>query len=103
MAMETGTGRALVVGDPETLGVLRALPALEGCEIEGCRGESEALRRLRGGGHEVVVTGRWTPIEEDLAFLHEARAAAPGVKGIVIVPSLERDDVIASIRAHVFA
>ncbi len=101
--METEAGRVLVVGDPETLEALRALPALDGCEIEGCHGESEALRRLRRGGHEVVVTGRSTPLDEDLAFLDEARAAGPGVRGIVIVPSAERADVIASMRAHVFA
>jgi anti-sigma regulatory factor (Ser/Thr protein kinase) len=101
--MDTGAGRVLVVGDPETLVVLRGLESLDRCELEGCHGQSEALRRLRRDGHEVVVTGRSTSIEEDLAFLHDARAARPGVRGIVIVPSAERDDVIASIRAHVFA
>jgi anti-sigma regulatory factor (Ser/Thr protein kinase) len=42
-------------------------------------------------------------MEEDLAFLDDARVARPGVRGIVIVPSAERDEVIASMRAHVFA
>jgi anti-sigma regulatory factor (Ser/Thr protein kinase) len=101
--MDTDAGRVLVVGDPETLVVLRGLESLDRCELEGCHGQSEALRRLRRDGHEVVVTGRSTSIEEDLAFLDDARAARPGVRGIVIVPSAERDDVIASIRAHVFA
>src|SRR5262245_11980222 len=101
--MDTSAGRVLVVGDPETLKTLRALPALDGCEIEGCRGESEALRRLRGGGHDVVVTSRFTSIDADLAFLEDARAACPGLRGIVIVPSAEQADVIESIRAHVFA
>jgi len=101
--MDTGPGRVLVVGDPETLVVLRGLAPLDGCDVEGCHGQSEALRRLRRDGHEVVVTGRSTSMEEDLAFLDDARAARPGVRGIVIVPSAERDEVIASMRAHVFA
>ena len=88
--MNIGAGRVLVVGDPETLVVLAGLAPLEGCELEGCHGESEALRRLRRGGHDVVVTGRSTSLEEDLAFLDDARAARPGVRGIVIVPSAER-------------
>ena len=101
--MDSGAGRVLVVGDPETLAVLGGLAPLEGCELEGCHGQSEALRRLRRGGHDVVVTGRSTSLEEDLAFLDDARAARPGLRGIVIVPSAERDEVIASMRAHVFA
>jgi anti-sigma regulatory factor (Ser/Thr protein kinase) len=101
--MEFLTGRVLVVGDPETLVVLRGLEPLEGCEIDGCHGHSEALRHLRRSGHDVVVTGRTTSVEEDLAFLDEARVARPGLRGIVIVPSAERDEVIASIRSHVFA
>jgi anti-sigma regulatory factor (Ser/Thr protein kinase) len=101
--MDTNAGRVLVVGDPETLVLLRGLESLDSCELEGCHGQSEALRRLSRGGHEVVVTGRSTSMEEDLAFLDDARAARPGVRGIVIVPSAERDEVIASMRAHVFA
>jgi len=101
--MDTGAGRVLVVGDPETLVVLRGLAPLDGCELEGCLGQSEALRRLRRDGHDVVVTGRSTSMEEDLAFLDDARVARPGVRGIVIVPSAERNEVIASMRAHVFA
>jgi anti-sigma regulatory factor (Ser/Thr protein kinase) len=101
--METVEGRVLVVGDSETLAVLRELSVLEGCEVEGCHGESEALRRLRRSGHDVVVTGRSTSIDEDLAFLKEARVARPGVRGVAIVPSAERAEVIASMRAHVFA
>ena len=101
--MEINEGRVLIVGDPQTLDVLRCLPCLGRCEIEGCGGEAEALRRLRRGGHDVVVTGRRTSMEDDLTFLEEARAASPGVRGILIVPSAERSDVIDSMRAHVFA
>jgi anti-sigma regulatory factor (Ser/Thr protein kinase) len=98
-----GAGRVLVVGDAATLDTLRGLPALAGYEIDGCHGEAEALRRLRGRGHDAVVTGRSTTLDEDLAFLEEAREARPGVRGIVIVPSAERGEVIESMRAHVFA
>jgi anti-sigma regulatory factor (Ser/Thr protein kinase) len=101
--MTADAGRVLVLGDPKTLEAIRTEPALEDCELEGCRGESEALRRLRAGGHDVVVTNRWTSLEDDLAFLAEAREARPGVRGIVIVPSAERSEVIESIRAQVFA
>jgi anti-sigma regulatory factor (Ser/Thr protein kinase) len=101
--MKVEAGRVLVVGDPETVEVLRGLTDIAGSRIEGCSGESEALRRLRRSGHDVVVTSRFTSMEEDLAFLQEAREACPGVRAIVIVPSAERVEVIESMRAHVFA
>ena len=101
--MKVEAGRVLVVGDPQTVEVLRGLTDIAGSQIEGCSGESEALRRLRRSGHDVVVTSRFTSMEEDLAFLHEAREARPGVRAIVIVPSAERAEVIESMRAHVFA
>jgi anti-sigma regulatory factor (Ser/Thr protein kinase) len=91
--MDTDQGRVLVVGDSETVDALSDLACLEACHIEGCRGPAEALRRIRRDGHDVVVTSRFTSLEEDLAFLEEARAARPGLRGIVI----------DSMRAHVFA
>lgn len=100
---EGETGRVLVVGDPQTVAMLRGLTGIAGTEVEGCSGEAEALRRLRRSGHDVVVTSRFTSMDEDLAFLEEAREARPGVRGIVIVPSAERQEVIESMRAHVFA
>ncbi len=101
--MNVEAGRVLVVGDPQTVEMLRGQTGIAGSQIEGCAGESEALRRLRRGGHDVVVTSRFTTMEEDLAFLQEAREARPGVRAIVIVPSAERAEVIESMRAHVFA
>ncbi len=101
--METATGRVLVVGDPRTLEILRNLSTLEGCEIEGCGGEFEALRILRRRGHDVVVTSRFSALEDDLAFLDEVRAARPGIRGIVIVPSAGQAEVVEAMRKHTFA
>jgi anti-sigma regulatory factor (Ser/Thr protein kinase)/CheY-like chemotaxis protein len=101
--MDDNAGRVLVVGDPETLEALRNESTLAGCEVEGCAGEVQALHRLRRKSHDVVVTGRWTTMDKDLAFLEEARSARPGVRGIVIVASAERGEVIEAMRKHVFA
>ena len=101
--METAAGRILVVGDAKTLATIRGLTELAGCEIEGCKGELEALRRLRRRGHDVVVTSRWTSVEDDLAFLEAVRTTRPGVRGIVIAPSAEQTEVVEAMRRHAFA
>jgi anti-sigma regulatory factor (Ser/Thr protein kinase) len=101
--MSDQAGRVLVVGDAESLELIRGLSTLENCEVDGCRGEAEALRRLRRSPYDVIVTSRVTSLEEDLAFLEEVRKARPGTREIVVVPSVDRREIIEAIRSHVFA
>ena len=42
-------------------------------------------------------------MDEDLALADEVSGARPGVRVIVLAARASREDVIASLRAHVFA
>ena len=52
---------------------------------------------------DVVVTDPETSVRADLAFAREVRQTRPGVRVIVLAPAASPEDVIAAIRAHVFA
>jgi anti-sigma regulatory factor (Ser/Thr protein kinase)/ActR/RegA family two-component response regulator len=71
--------------------------------VECCDGESDALHRLRSGPVDVVVTDPETSVRADLAFAREIGQTRPGVRVIVLAPAASPDDVIAALRAHVFA
>jgi DNA-binding NtrC family response regulator len=51
----------------------------------------------------VVITNPESTVEEDLALLGEMRAIRPGVKSIVLARQSTADEVIAALRARVFA
>jgi anti-sigma regulatory factor (Ser/Thr protein kinase) len=71
--------------------------------MEYCAGHADALRRLRARSFGVVITSPDSTVEEDLALLEEMRAIRPGVKCIVLAPHSTPDEVIAALRARVFA
>ena len=50
-----------------------------------------------------MITDLATSMAEDLAFAAEALRVRPGVRVIVLAPRASREDMIASLRAHVFA
>ncbi len=66
-------------------------------------GSADTLRRLRRRSYDAVVTSPCTVVEEDLALLEEMRQVRPSVKTIVLAPRATSEDVIAALRAHVFA
>ena len=76
---------------------------LAGHDIVALRGNVEAIRRLRDLAVDVVVTDRTTSVTEDLALAPELRAVRPGVKIIVLAPETTDEDLIAALRAQVFA
>jgi len=82
---------------------LRAHPILEACAFEAANGEADALRRLRRRAYDLVITNPRTSVTYDLALLEEMREVRPGVKLIVLAPEATPKDVIAALRAHVFA
>ena len=61
------------------------------------------LQRLRMRSFGVVVTSPDSSVEEDLALLEEMRGIRPGVKSIVLARRSTPDEVIAALRARVFA
>src|ERR1700741_4676668 len=71
--------------------------------MEYSAGYADALQRLRMRSFGVVITSPDSTVEEDLALLEEMRAIRPGVKSIVLARHSTPDEVIAALRAHVFA
>jgi anti-sigma regulatory factor (Ser/Thr protein kinase)/ActR/RegA family two-component response regulator len=71
--------------------------------MEYSAGCADALQRLRMRSFGVVITNPESTMEEDLALLEEMRAIRPGVKSIVLARHSTPDEVIAALRARVFA
>jgi anti-sigma regulatory factor (Ser/Thr protein kinase)/ActR/RegA family two-component response regulator len=102
--VDQSAGRVLLVGSASKLEeALQEAYGLEQTHIEVAAGGADTLRRLRNEAFGVVVTDPETSIEEDLALQQEIRQVRPGVRTIVLVPSRTPEDVIAALRAKVFA
>jgi len=71
--------------------------------MEYAVGHADALQRLRMRSFGVVITTPDSSVEEDLALLEEMRAIRPGIKSIVLARHSTPDEVIAALRARVFA
>jgi anti-sigma regulatory factor (Ser/Thr protein kinase)/DNA-binding NarL/FixJ family response regulator len=100
--------KVLIIGGDEPyakelVASLRAAPVLAGADIETCAGGVAAVQRLRQRAFDVVVTDPTTPFLEDLALLAELAATRPGLKTILLAPAVAPAEVIAAIRAKVFA
>jgi anti-sigma regulatory factor (Ser/Thr protein kinase) len=71
--------------------------------LDYAAGHADALQRLRMRSFGVVITDCDSAINEDLALLAEMRAIRPGLKCILLARHSTPDEVIAELRAHVFA
>ena len=71
--------------------------------MEYSAGHADALQRLRVRSFGIVITSPESTVEEDLALLQEMRAIRPGVKCIMLASHSTPDEVIAALRARVFA
>jgi anti-sigma regulatory factor (Ser/Thr protein kinase) len=71
--------------------------------IEYSAGHADTLQRLRIRSFGVVITSADSGIEESLALLQEMRSIRPAVKCIVLAHQSTPDEVIAALRARVFA
>jgi len=78
-------------------------PELQACTLENAAGSADALQRLRNRSFEVLVTDPRTSIAEDLALLVEVQHIRPGLRTLVLAPEAAPADVIAALRARVFA
>lgn len=96
--------RVLIIGDHSQLSqeISTAISAAE-CPVEQASGRAGALQQLRVRAFGVVITSCNSSVEEDLALLAEMRAIRPGVKCILLARSSTPDEVIAALRARVFA
>jgi anti-sigma regulatory factor (Ser/Thr protein kinase) len=96
--------RALLIdADAAFLAELQAQAGMGLMRLEQAEGDAHALRQLRRGSYDVVVTSPRSAIAEDLALVEEMQLVRPGLKAIVLAPSATPEDVIASLRAHAFA
>jgi anti-sigma regulatory factor (Ser/Thr protein kinase)/ActR/RegA family two-component response regulator len=96
--------RVLVIGNDSQVSqeIGNALVAAD-CPMEYSAGYADALQRLRMRAFGVVITSPDSSVDEDLALLEEMRGIRPGVKSIVLARHSTPDEVIAALRAHVFA
>lgn len=96
--------RVLVIGSHSQVSreIGEALSAAD-FPMEYSAGHADTLRRLRMQSFGVVITSPDSEVDEDLALLEEMRAIRPGVKCIVLARQSTPDEVIAALRARVFA
>ncbi len=96
--------RVLVIGsDAQVSREIASALSSAGFPMEYSAGNADALQRLRMRSFGVVITSPDSTFEEDLALLEEMRAIRPGVKSIVLAHHGTPDEVIAALRARVFA
>lgn len=76
---------------------------LTGQDVSACSGNVEAIRRIRDQPVDVLITDAATSVHEDLALTAEVRLARPGVRVIMLAPATTHDDVVAALRAQMFA
>ena len=96
--------RVLVIGnDAQVSREIGAALVAANCPMEYAVGYADALQRLRKRAFGVVITSPDSSVEEDLALLEEMRGIRPGVKSVVLAHQSTPDEVIAALRARVFA
>jgi DNA-binding NarL/FixJ family response regulator len=96
--------RILIIGEGNTIGreIGSKLSDLN-MPIESAAGYADALHRLRSRSFGLVITSCESNVEEDLALLAEMRGIRPGVKCIFLARNSTPEEVIAALRARVFA
>jgi anti-sigma regulatory factor (Ser/Thr protein kinase)/ActR/RegA family two-component response regulator len=95
--------RVLIIGNHQVgRDIGDALTAAD-LPMEYAAGHANALQCLRARAFGVVITSAYNAIEEGLAFLEEIRSIRPGIKCIVLAHKSTPDEVIAALRARVFA
>ena len=94
--------RILIIGDDPTLSETIAAQ-LHAYSIEIEEGNAQALQLLRRRACELVLTNPLSSVKEDLALINEIERIRPGIKSIILAPATTPEDVIASLRARVFA
>jgi ActR/RegA family two-component response regulator len=98
-------GHIVMVGAEQTTSLppLKQSLAKEGHEVTDAHGSLEAIRTARRRPVDVLITNPATPVEEDLALVEEVREVRPDARTLVLAPAMSDADVIAAIRANVFA
>jgi anti-sigma regulatory factor (Ser/Thr protein kinase)/CheY-like chemotaxis protein len=93
----------LISSQSADLSWFRNAPSLQECEFHIVESGAAALRLLRQRDFDLVLTDPGTPVNEDLVLIEELRSLRPGLRVIVLAPEATTDELIAGLRAHVFA
>ena len=97
-------GRVMMIGRNEPLfGELREHSALREHDVQGCDSLIDALHRLHEHPWDVVITAPDISMGESLAVASEMSLLHPCVRIITLWPAATSEDVIAAMRAKVFA
>ena len=96
--------RLLVISDDtKKLSWLWETPSLHNCEIETVGEEADVLQLLRYRDFDVVVTSPTPAMKSDFAYLSEMLRIRPRLRLILLALETTPIDMIAALRAHVFA
>ncbi len=79
------------------------LPGLDDLHVEVVTGPAEALQRLSDKPFDALLLGPASSVDEDLAFLQQARVLRPGIRAIFLADAATPGAVIAAMQAEVFA
>jgi anti-sigma regulatory factor (Ser/Thr protein kinase) len=97
-------GRVLMIGQSEALfEQLRAHAGLRDHDVHSCASFFEALGRLRVQPWDVLVTDPAITIGDSLAVALEVSVLHPSVRIITLWPEATDQEIIAAMRANVFA
>jgi anti-sigma regulatory factor (Ser/Thr protein kinase) len=96
--------RVLLVGRADALRPsLERAPLPPECEIDECSGNVEALRRLGARAYDVVVTQPSVSVHDSLPLAHDFQTTRPGVRVIVLASVAAPAEIVAALRARVYA
>ena len=97
-------GRVLMIGQSEPLfEELRQLVGLDDDHMQNCAGLDDARRRLRERAWDVLLTDGGTSVADCLAVVDEMSRLWPSVRVIALWPAASDQEIIAAMRASVFA
>lgn len=97
-------GRVLMIGRSQPLfEELRGRAGLSEDDVQSCASLVDALRRLRQQPWDVVLTGPDASIGDSLAVAGELSLLHPCVRIIALWPAATSQEIIAAMRANVFA
>lgn len=93
----------LIGADTALLTALQNAAELQACQVVAVQDEFEASQQLRARAFDVMLTDPASPACRDLAYLKILSGIQPGLKTVLLLPEATPEDVIASLRAHIFA
>ncbi|MGH9307789.1 MAG: ATP-binding protein [Vicinamibacterales bacterium] len=97
-------GRVLMIGRSDALfGELRRHPGLKDHDVQSASGAIDALRHLRDQAWDVLLTDPAASTGDSLDAARELSALSPRIRVIALWPDATQQDVIAAMRAKVFA